>query len=76
MIDGFSKTIGGMAATGCSGSETFSCSTLNVTENIQANAVRYGTARGEWFLNFVSSLGMVGFVPNPNHGEDSCASVW
>ena len=36
------------------------CIVLNMwklnTESVQANAVRYGTAKGEWFLNVVRLL--------------------
>ncbi|TFY79625.1 hypothetical protein EWM64_g4390 [Hericium alpestre] len=46
-------TIGGMLSTGCSGSETINSmeSFLLDTHHTPANAVRYGTAKGEWFLN-------------------------
>lgn len=45
-----------MLSTGCSGS-TLSCPNLRRTavDTYLANAVRYGTARGEWFLNAVST---------------------
>lgn len=51
-------TIGGMLSTGCSGS-MFSGSIFDQLPHndhfIPANAVRYGTAKGEWFLNAVGS---------------------
>ena len=48
-----------MIGTGCSGSKLFVPARSPIIENlliIIANAVRYGTARAEWFLNLVSIL--------------------
>ena len=43
-----------MIGTGCSGSEPiFSLRSCEVLMRLLANAVRYGTARAEWFLNVV-----------------------
>jgi len=56
---GRDATIGGMISTGCSGSELgLRGSQGSLMELIVylANAVRYGTARGEWILNAVSKL--------------------
>ena len=53
-------TIGGMIATGCSGSawrDRLIWHPHRTTSS--ANAVRYGTAKGEWFLNAVSKHNML-----------------
>ena len=58
-----SQTIGGMIGTGCSGS-MFSLSASPkslLIGSYVANAVRYGTARAEWFLNVVS-MAILAFV--------------
>ncbi|KAG8738975.1 hypothetical protein FRC10_006307 [Ceratobasidium sp. 414] len=52
-------TIGGMISTGCSGSKhrMISLGSLQVQpHNFSANAVRYGTAKAEWFLNITVVL--------------------
>jgi hypothetical protein len=47
-------TIGGMLSTGCSGSTYSSHDTIASNSiGFKANAVRYGTAKGEWFINAV-----------------------
>ena len=58
-----SATIGGMLSTGCSGSKlTFIQRYPKYTNSLiahAANAVRYGTAKAEWFLNAVRLLASV-----------------
>ena len=50
----FTQTIGGMIGTGCSGSKLPRCMKSRYeAEHALANAVRYGTAKAEWFLNVV-----------------------
>ena len=64
-------TIGGMISTGCSGSAWTLLPSNNCTQaNITANAVRYGTAKGEWFLNVVSSKDIT--YNNAFHDRDTC----
>lgn len=54
--------IGGMIATGCSGS-TCPCDSKCPLKHTPctANAVKYGTARGEWFLNLVGRLPIIDY---------------
>ena len=47
-------TIGGMLSTGCSGSMFNSSWSAAAHWLLVANAVRYGTAKAEWFLNAAS----------------------
>lgn len=49
-------TIGGMMSTGCSGRTFPLQSDRRSIIFLKANAVRYGTAKGEWFLNAVCSF--------------------
>ncbi len=55
---GPSACIGGMMATGCRWAPVGAwtqCILLNCSSYSGTNAVRYGTAKGEWFLNAVCS---------------------
>jgi len=67
-----------MLSTGCSGSQSDRGNTPNLTDLLPiANAVRYGTAKGEWFLNVVS---IIHCSPKQNYADlssaDSCSSLW
>lgn len=58
-----------MISTGCSGSK-YTCSifTTTLTNSNSANAVRYGTAKAEWFLNLVDfALNVLSTIINLTH---------